>query len=94
MTSDDGRAASAHGLGYAVHTVGVLAPPVADAVPAAIQAMLEALAPFGNGRTPRNFLGDLEDASGAWTDEMGARLAAARAELDPQGLLHRGALAS
>ena len=91
MTSDAGRAASAHGLGYAVHTVGVLAPPIAEAVPGAIQTVLGALAPFGNGRTPRNFLGDLEDASAAWTDEVGALLAAARAEFDPQGLLRRGA---
>ncbi|WP_077488287.1 FAD-binding oxidoreductase [Sinomonas mesophila] len=91
MTSDDGRAASAHGLGYAVHAVGVLAPPIAEAVPGAIQDVLGALAPFGNGRAPRNVLGDLEDASAAWADEVGARLEEARAELDPQGLLRGGA---
>ncbi|BCT74483.1 FAD-linked oxidase [Sinomonas cyclohexanicum] len=87
MASDAGHTASAHGLGYAMHVVGVLAPPIADAVPGAIAGVLAAMAPFGNGHCPRNFLGDREDLTPAWSDEVGAKLAAAREALDPQGLL-------
>lgn len=89
MTSDDARTASAHGLAYALHVVGVLAPPIAEAVPGAIADILAAMAPFGNGRCPRNFLGDRSDLTPAWSAAVAARLAAARAELDPEGLLVR-----
>lgn len=89
MASDDVRTASAHGLAYAMHVVGILAPPVADAVPGAIAEMLAAVAPFGNGHCPRNFLGDRRDLSAAWSPAVAARLAALREGLDPEGLLVR-----
>jgi hypothetical protein len=89
MASDDARTASAHGLAYAMHVVGVLAPPIAEAVPGAIAETLAAMAPFGNGRCPRNFLGDRSDLTPAWSATVAARLAAARTELDPEGLLVR-----
>ncbi|MDQ0260547.1 FAD/FMN-containing dehydrogenase [Sinomonas atrocyanea] len=89
MASDDARTASAHGLAYAMHAVGVLAPPVADAVPGAIAEVLAGVAPFGNGHCPRNFLGDRSDLAPAWSAEVADRLAAAREELDPACLFAR-----
>jgi FAD/FMN-containing dehydrogenase len=86
MASDAGRTVSAHGLAYAVHAVGVLAPPIADLVPAALEGLLATLRPFGNGRGPRNFLGG-EDPSAGYSEKVNAVLAVAREELDPQGLL-------
>jgi FAD/FMN-containing dehydrogenase len=87
MTSDAGRAASAHGLAYAMHAVGVVAPPIADRVPAALEGALAAMLPFGNGRSLRNFLGAGADLSEAFSDEVWAAVASAREEFDPQGLL-------
>jgi hypothetical protein len=69
--------------------VGVLAPPVADAVPGAIAEVLAGVAPFGNGHCPRNFLGDRSDLRPAWSAEVADRLAAAREELDPACLFAR-----
>ena len=86
MASDAGRTVSAHGLAYAVHAVGVLAPPIADLVPTALEGLLATLRPFGNGRGPRNFLGG-EDSSAGYSEKVNAVLAVAREELDPQGLL-------
>lgn len=87
LTSDDGRAASALGLGYAAHVVGVMAPPIAHLVPAEIERTLAALSAFGNGHTPRNFLGGAPDTSPAWSDRVNAARAAAKDALDPEGLL-------
>jgi hypothetical protein len=65
----------------------MMVPPIAGLVPAAIESTLDALRPFGNGWAPRNFLGGATETSSAWSEQVNAARAAAKAALDPEGLL-------
>lgn len=79
--------------GLSFFTVGIMAPPVAHLVPAAIQAARDALQPYGTGGTAVNLHGHLsspELAAAAWPEEVRARLGSAKAELDPQNLFRHG----
>lgn len=73
--------------------VGVLAPPVAHLVPAAIDAALAALKPYGTGGSLVNLQGHLatpELAASAWPERMRLELGAAKAEFDPKNLFRHG----
>lgn len=76
---------------YLLNVVGMTVPPVAEIVPAACEAVLEALAPWCSGSAMANFSGmDRERASVKIRAGFGpdaARLDALRARLDPTGVL-------
>jgi hypothetical protein len=79
--------------GLSFFTAGIMAPPVAHLVPAAVQAARDALEPYGTGGTAVNLHGYLsapELAAAAWPEEMRARMRSAKAELDPQNLFRHG----
>jgi FAD/FMN-containing dehydrogenase len=82
-----GRSAAAH-----LHVLGVLAPPVAAQVPAAVEGVLARMRPWSTGASLVNFAGtpgpdtDRRVAAGL-TPEACARLATLRAATDPDGVL-------
>ena len=79
--------------GLSFFTAGIMAPPVAHLVPAAVQAARDALEPYGTGGTAVNLHGYLsapELAAVAWPEEMRARMGSAKAQLDPQNLFRHG----
>lgn len=76
---------------FNLFTVGVLAPPVADAVPGALESVVGALAPWGTGGASTNFAGAADGVPAArvaraWTPAQRARLAGIRAAYDPAGV--------
>jgi FAD/FMN-containing dehydrogenase len=78
---------------YTLFGVGALMPPVADAVPGAIAALMAAGAPWSTGRTMVNFHGapgDAADRARAWTPETFERLQRAKATYDPANLFRIG----
>lgn len=73
--------------------VGVMAPPIAHLVTAAIEAARLALQPFGTGGTAVNLHGHLTSpdlAASAWPEAARLRLSEAKAELDPKNLFRHG----
>ncbi|MHC5560327.1 FAD-binding oxidoreductase [Kocuria sp. U4B] len=75
---------------YLLNCVGLAVPPFGERVPGAIEALLGALREHSSGRTLVNFqggAGEGRDSTQAWTAEGRARLVAAKAALDPEGLL-------
>jgi len=77
---------------FSVFTVGVLALPVADVVPGALERVVDAMRPWSTGGALVNFAGGPEGApasrvAAAWTPEQRRRLLATRAAYDPAGVL-------
>ncbi len=78
---------------YTLFGVGALMPPVADAVPAAVEALLAAGAPWSTGGTMVNFHGvpgDAADRARAWPAPTFERLQRAKATYDPGNLFRSG----
>ncbi|PTR29038.1 FAD/FMN-containing dehydrogenase [Rhodococcus sp. OK519] len=76
---------------FTLFTVGILAPPIADAVPGALESVVEAMAPWSTGGALLNFAGSADGApaaraAAAWTPEQRRRLVATRLTYDPAGL--------
>lgn len=70
--------------------VGLMAPPHIEAIPDAVAAFLQAMAPHSSGRTFVNlhgFPGDEADRARAWSAETYARLVQAKSLYDPNNLL-------
>jgi FAD/FMN-containing dehydrogenase len=77
---------------YSLFAVGVLMPPIAEAVPPAIQQIVAAMAPWSAG-TMVNFHGvpgDDADRARAWPVPTYERLQRAKASYDPANLLRFG----
>jgi FAD/FMN-containing dehydrogenase len=75
---------------YLLNLVGLAVPPDAERVPQAVTGLLDALREHVSERTLVNFQGALGGGAGsahAWTDDGHARLAAAKADYDPDRLL-------
>jgi FAD/FMN-containing dehydrogenase len=73
--------------------LGLLVPPIADAVPGAIQSLLTAMQPYSTGRTMVNFHGrpgDATDRARAWPPEAFAAISDAKRKYDPDNLLRFG----
>ncbi|WP_433566489.1 FAD-binding oxidoreductase [Nocardia sp. CA-151230] len=71
--------------------VGVLAPPIASAVPAALDAVIGALSPWSLGAAAPNFASDphgrpATETMAAWTAAQRERLVDVRRRYDPAGL--------
>ncbi|MCO1653747.1 FAD-binding oxidoreductase [Pseudonocardia humida] len=84
-------AAPGRDAAFTLHALGVLAPPIADAVPAAVDAVLARLEPWSTGGAMPNFAGPPDAVAGArirraFGPDALARLDALRAALDPRGL--------
>jgi FAD/FMN-containing dehydrogenase len=78
---------------FLVETVGILAGPHAQAVPAATAGLHAALAPYSTGRTMVNLHGtpgDDTDRARAWTPEVHTRLRRVKAGYDPANLIRFG----
>ncbi len=86
-------AISGRDAGCSVLLIGVLAPPIAEAVPVAIKQLLSALEPYSTGHTMVNFHGrpgDATDRARAWSAETYGELAATKRRYDPDNLLRFG----
>ena len=86
-------AVSGREAAYALFAVGVLMPPVAEAVPGAIRDVVGAMAPRSNGDTMVNFHGVPGDdavRARAWSAPAYQRLQRAKATYDPGNLLRFG----
>jgi FAD/FMN-containing dehydrogenase len=86
-------AVSGRDAAYSLFAVGALMPPIAEAVPGAIQAVLAAVAPWSTGHTMVNFHGapgDDADRARAWSGPSYERLQRAKATYDPANLLRFG----
>ncbi|MBE7699782.1 FAD-binding oxidoreductase [Oerskovia sp. Sa1BUA8] len=73
---------------FALFTIGLPVPELfAEAVPAAINGLLEAARPWSLGRTQANFAGAISEAApfDLWSPSDQAHLATVRRELDPDG---------
>jgi hypothetical protein len=78
---------------FLVETVGILAGPHAEAIPAATAGLHAAMAPYSTGRTMVNLHGtpgDEADRARAWTPEVYTRLRRAKASYDPANLIRFG----
>ena len=77
---------------FQLFAVGVLAPPIADLVPAAVAELLAAVGPWSTGTSLPNFTpsGDPDMIRRCYDEDTYAWLAALAARLDPRGVLHTG----
>ena len=67
--------------------IGVLAPPIAELVPAGIATLLDAMRPWSTGLTMVNFhgrAGDATDRARAWPPEIYETIKQAKRRYDPQ----------
>jgi FAD/FMN-containing dehydrogenase len=79
--------------GFSLLALGVLAPPVVDVVPAALESVVAALKPFSTGGTLLNLHGkpgDAADRSRPWPADIYRRLCELKAAYDPQNLFRFG----
>lgn len=79
--------------GLSFFTVGIMAPPIAELVPHAIDAARAALKPYGTGGSLVNLHGHLaqpQQAAAAWPEAVQAEMSRAKAELDPKNLFRHG----
>ena len=86
-------AVSGRDAAYSLFAVGALMPPIAEAVPGAIRAVVGAMAPWSTGGTMVNFHGvpgDDADRARAWSGPTYQRLQRAKASYDPGNLLRFG----
>lgn len=73
--------------------IGVLAPPIAELVPAGIATLLDALRPWSTGLTMVNFhghAGDATDRARAWPPEIYQRITKAKRRYDPNNMMRFG----
>lgn len=78
---------------FSLYTVGVLAPPVADIMPRAIEGLITAMEPHCTGGTLVNFHGQPRDASDrarCWTSQTYQRLQQVKVERDPANMFRFG----
>ena len=78
---------------FSLLAIGLMVPPVAEMVPAAVKGLLAAMGPFATGGTMVNFHGrpgDEADRARAWSPEAYARLTAAKTTYDPSNMLRFG----
>ena len=85
------NAVSGRDAAFSLFTVGVLAPQIADIVPAAVETVLERMAPWGTGGSLLNFAGSstgvpADRARAAWSADDYKRLVEIRRTLDPAGV--------
>ncbi|SED77266.1 FAD/FMN-containing dehydrogenase [Gordonia malaquae] len=75
-----------------VQVVGVLAPPIADAVPKAVSSLISALAPFSDGARLPNFTASSDPAviARCYNDDTRAWLGALARQYDPADVLAVG----
>jgi len=79
--------------GWSLFVLGLLMPPIADAVPSAVDGVMESMQPFTNGQTMVNLHGrpgDAADRARAWTPQTYARLCSLKASWDPANLFRYG----
>ncbi|WP_214404265.1 FAD-binding oxidoreductase [Pseudonocardia lacus] len=84
-------AAAGRDAAFTLYSLGVLAPPIADAVPGAVDAVLDRLGPWSTGGAMPNFAGPPDAVAStrvrrAFGPDTVARLDALRAALDPRDL--------
>ncbi|HET7388291.1 MAG TPA: FAD-binding oxidoreductase [Nocardioidaceae bacterium] len=78
---------------FALILIGMMVPPVAEAVPTAIDGLVADLAPYSTGRSMVNLHGVVHsdaDRARPWTAEGYARLQRVKAAYDPDNLLRFG----
>ncbi|MGN6576214.1 MAG: FAD-binding protein [Nocardioides sp.] len=77
---------------FSLFTLGVLAPEIVDAVPAAGRGVLDAMAPWATGTTLVNWLGDAgpSEVARAWRPEVHARLMQVKRAVDPDNVFRFG----
>ncbi|WP_353987738.1 FAD-binding oxidoreductase [Ruicaihuangia caeni] len=78
---------------FSLMAVGALTPTDAPNVRGALERLLEAMEPYGNGYTMVNFRGRLNGVTShlhSWSPAVRARLARAKAHYDPGDLMHYG----
>ena len=74
--------------GFLLYGVGMLMPPATpDALRAAVDAVVDAMAPWGRGRSCLNFTDVATDTGTMFDAEAYRRLAEIRGRIDPEGLL-------
>jgi FAD/FMN-containing dehydrogenase len=86
-----GNAVSGRDADFSLSAIGLLAPDTAERAPAAVDAVLEAAAPWATGRTMINFHGrpgDEADRARAGYPATYQRLVALARRLDPAGMLN------
>lgn len=74
-------------------SIGMLVPPIADAVPAAIADLLDTMRPFATGYTLVNFhghAGDATDRARAWPPDIYEFISKVKQRYDPNGLMRFG----
>lgn len=78
---------------FLVMGAGLLVPPIAEAVPVAIEGVLDALRPWSTGHTLVNFHGhpgDMTDRARAWTPETYEVITRAKRRYDPTNMMRFG----
>nr|WP_246406776.1 FAD-binding protein [Modestobacter versicolor] len=70
--------------GWSVFALGMLVPPVAEQVPAAVRGVVDAVSPWRSG-LQHNFAGG-QDLTDAWPADVLARLQQVTRDRDPEGL--------
>ena len=73
--------------------IGVLAPPIAELVPAGIATLLDAMRPWSTGLTMVNFhgrAGDATDRARAWPPEIYETIKQAKRRYDPDNMMRFG----
>jgi FAD/FMN-containing dehydrogenase len=93
LSRDSDDAVGGRDAAYTLFGVGALMPPIADAVPGAIERLMEAAAPWSTGGTMVNFHGaprDAADRARPWPAATFERLQRAKATYDPADLFRFG----
>ncbi len=77
---------------FSCWVLGPMSPPVAGVVPAVVDSVVAALAPWSTGRSLLNFAGSVSAAqvAGLWDDADRQRLLAVKRRVDPAGLFTHG----
>lgn len=91
--SDGTDSVSGRDAAFSFIAIGLMVPPVAAVVPAAIQRVLAAMEPYSTGGTMVNFHGrpgDAADRARAWSPETYARLSVTKSTYDPTNMLRFG----
>jgi hypothetical protein len=86
-------AVSGRDAGFVVMALGLLVPPIAGAVPAAVEGLLDALRPWSDGYTLVNFHGrpgDMTDRARAWKPATYDVITRAKRRYDPTNMMRFG----
>ncbi len=87
------NAVGSRDAGYALIAIGALMPPIADAVPAAVDGLMASFEPFSTGRSMVNLHGrpgDAADRARPWAPEVYTRLCALKTAYDPTRMFRFG----